>query len=84
MKSVENILFDLCGEGVKLWVEGDLLRYKAPHGKLTPALKTEIADRKAEIIAFLRDAKSSGSSRSKPSFVLCPTKTMVYQSIGAG
>jgi amino acid adenylation domain-containing protein len=66
MKSVENILFDLCGEGVKLWVEGDLLRYKAPHGKLTPALKTEIADRKAEIIAFLRDAKSSGHSRIQP------------------
>ena len=46
---------------VKLWVEGvngvpaqeARLRYSAPQGILTPALKAKLRERKAEIIDFL-------------------------------
>ncbi|MBD2483967.1 non-ribosomal peptide synthetase [Planktothrix sp. FACHB-1365] len=41
---------------IKLFLEGDRLRCKAPEGILTPALKSEISDRKAEIISFLQQA----------------------------
>lgn len=38
---------------IKLWVEGDKLRCNAPKNRLTPALKAQIQERKAEIIQFL-------------------------------
>src|SRR5262245_5931491 len=40
-------------KGVKLWLEQDRLRYRAPRGALTSVLRAEIADYKADIIAFL-------------------------------
>jgi len=39
---------------IKLWADGDKLRYSAPLGALTPALRAELAKRKAEILMFLR------------------------------
>src|SRR5512141_1193663 len=42
---------------VRLWVEDDRLRCQAPTGVLTPALRTELAERKREIMAFLRGAE---------------------------
>ncbi|MFB2919272.1 MULTISPECIES: amino acid adenylation domain-containing protein, partial [Aerosakkonema] len=41
---------------INLFLEGERLRCKAPEGTLTPALKSEISDRKAEIISFLQQA----------------------------
>jgi amino acid adenylation domain-containing protein len=41
---------------VKLWLEGERLRYSAPQGVLTDELFKQLAERKAEIIAFLRAA----------------------------
>ncbi|MGF1937842.1 MAG: condensation domain-containing protein [Nostoc sp. ChiQUE02] len=46
----------LCKLDIKLFLEGDRLRCNAPEGTLTPALKAEISDRKAEIISFLQQA----------------------------
>jgi amino acid adenylation domain-containing protein len=59
MKSINEFLSDLNRQEVKLQIEGGSLRYKAPQGKLTPALKAEIAKRKADIIAFLDDAEDT-------------------------
>lgn len=42
------------GSGVKLWVDGDRLRYSAPNNSLTPALRKQLTERKAEIISFLK------------------------------
>jgi amino acid adenylation domain-containing protein len=42
--------------GVHLWVEGERLRYQAPDAVVTPALRRELAERKADIIAFLSAA----------------------------
>jgi amino acid adenylation domain-containing protein/non-ribosomal peptide synthase protein (TIGR01720 family) len=66
MKPVEEFLFELASKEVKLWVEGDLLCYEAPRGMLTPALKAEMAERKAEILTFLHETKSSAHSHIQP------------------
>jgi amino acid adenylation domain-containing protein/FkbM family methyltransferase len=55
MRTVELLSY-LRRQGVRLWVEGERLRYSAPQGALTPDLLARIAERKAEIIAFLRRA----------------------------
>ncbi len=46
---------------VKLWVEEERLRYSAPPGALKPDLLAELASRKAEITAFLRQAEAPTS-----------------------
>ncbi len=56
MKNTAELIADLNNLDIKLWVEGDRLRCNAPKDKLTPALKMELAERKAEIREFLNDA----------------------------
>ena len=51
---------------VKLWLDGDGLRYSAPKGVLTSALRTELGARKAEILMFLREAHSVVHSTAPP------------------
>ena len=43
--------------GVKLWVEEEVLRYRAPMGALTESLRAEMATHKAEILQLLRENK---------------------------
>jgi amino acid adenylation domain-containing protein len=45
--------------GVKLWVEGERLRYRGSKEALTPALLAELAARKADLLALLRAAAPS-------------------------
>jgi hypothetical protein len=54
MKTIE-FLSSLRSLDVKLWVDGDKLRYSAPSGTLAPALRAELAKRKEEILMFLRE-----------------------------
>jgi amino acid adenylation domain-containing protein/non-ribosomal peptide synthase protein (TIGR01720 family) len=54
-KNIEEFLSDLCSLDVKLWIEGDRLRCNAPKDSLTPVIKAELAERKQEILAFIRD-----------------------------
>jgi len=51
---------------VKLWADGDRLRYSAPKGALTPALRAELVERKAEILTFLHKANAATSSTVPP------------------
>jgi len=44
---------------VKVWVEKGEIYCNAPKGVLTPALRAELAEREAEILAFLRSAASA-------------------------
>ena len=44
---------------VQLFADGDRLRCNAPRGVLTPALQTEIAQRKAEILIYLRQVQGA-------------------------
>ncbi|MDI1475044.1 non-ribosomal peptide synthetase [Polyangium sp. y55x31] len=52
--TIERLLEDALARGVKLWVEGDRLRFRAPRGALTDALREEISRHRDDIIAFLR------------------------------
>src|SRR6185436_6556544 len=51
---------------IKLWVEGDQLRYGAPKGALTPELRTQLLARKAELIAFLRQTTGAAHAAVQP------------------
>ena len=50
-----ELLAALRSKDVGLWVEGEKLHYSAPVGGLTPALRAQLAERKAEILMFLRE-----------------------------
>ncbi len=49
-----DLLAQLRKLNIKLWVEGERLRYSAPSDTLTPELKANLVEKKAEIIQFLR------------------------------
>jgi aspartate racemase len=66
MKTIDEFLSELRRLDVKLWNEGDRLRYKAPKETLTPALLQELKERKAEILAFLHKANAATSSNLSP------------------
>ena len=51
---------------VKLWVEGDNLRYQAPKGKMDRELLQEISGRKSEIISFLKQAGFEARDMQEP------------------
>ncbi|MGH8672534.1 MAG: amino acid adenylation domain-containing protein, partial [Burkholderiales bacterium] len=58
-----ELLAELHRQDVKLWREGDQLRYSAPKGVMNDTLRSRIAARKAEIIQFLEEAESLNRSR---------------------
>nr|MDQ3802458.1 condensation domain-containing protein [Acidobacteriota bacterium] len=60
MTTVE-LLSNLRGLNVKLWVEGERLRYSAPQGALSPDLLKQLAGHKAAIIDFLRSANAASA-----------------------
>lgn len=43
---VGDFLAYLKGLDIKLWLEGEKLRFQAPKGVMTPEIKEEIADQK--------------------------------------
>lgn len=55
MNTIEFVNF-LRRLDINLFLEGDRLRCNAPEGTLTPTLRSEISDHKAEIISFLQQA----------------------------
>lgn len=59
-QTIDQFLAELSRLDIKLSVDGDRLRCNAPKGALTPSLKAQLSDRKAEVLEFLSN-KSSGS-----------------------
>ncbi|MBD1895823.1 non-ribosomal peptide synthetase [Coleofasciculus sp. FACHB-129] len=55
MKTVEFLSY-LRSLDIQVFVDGERLRCNAPEGSLTAELRAEIAERKAEILSFLRTA----------------------------
>jgi amino acid adenylation domain-containing protein len=47
---------------VKVWMDGERLRYSAPPGAMTPVLLGELAERKAEIVTFLHEINLAAHS----------------------
>ncbi len=56
MKPLVQFLSDLRSLGVMLSLDGERLICNAPKGAITAQIKHELADRKQEILAFLREA----------------------------
>jgi thioesterase domain-containing protein len=56
--SIPELLLDLRQRDIRLSIDGDRLKCDAPAGALTAELREVVANRKAEIVAFLRQAQS--------------------------
>jgi amino acid adenylation domain-containing protein/non-ribosomal peptide synthase protein (TIGR01720 family) len=54
MKSVETLLEDLERRDIKLWVDGDRLRYNAPKGAMPPELVGRLREHKQALIDRLK------------------------------
>lgn len=74
MTSIEALFADLERLDVRLWLEGGGLRFSAPKGALTPALRERLASQKTAIIDYLgagqrqdgADPGESGNGRIHP------------------
>ncbi len=55
---------------IKLWTDGDRLRYSAPEGALTPSLRAVLVERKSEILSFLLQATTG--AHTEPDFTPPP------------
>ncbi|MEH2107766.1 amino acid adenylation domain-containing protein [Nostoc sp.] len=52
--------------GIKIWLEGSQLNYRAPKGVMNPDLKNKLLGRKSEILAFLEEAQTATDSSFEP------------------
>jgi amino acid adenylation domain-containing protein len=62
MKEIIDLLGRLSAQGVSLTTDGESLKCAAPPGVLTPELRAELAQRKPEILAFLRSSKCAAGA----------------------
>ncbi|MEH2147960.1 amino acid adenylation domain-containing protein [Nostoc sp.] len=65
MTTIEFVSY-LNSLGIKVWLEGDQLNYRAPKGVMNPDLKNKLLGRKSEILAFLEEAKTATDSSFEP------------------
>lgn len=59
-QSIEEFTTELEGKKIKIWVDGDSLRYKAPMGIVTKEILESLGDRKTEIVNYLKLKSTSG------------------------
>ena len=61
-----ELLSHLRSKEIEIWADGDQIGYRAPKGALTPDLRKELASRKLEILALLRQADTVTSPAAFP------------------
>ena len=66
MKTLDELLLELGRLHVKVWVDGENLRYQAPKGVVTPDILNQIKIYKSEIIAFLKQSAVESQSVIQP------------------
>jgi len=66
MKPIEEFLSDLHHLDIKIWDDDGQLCYDAPKGRLIPALRAELIERKQEMLSFLRQLKLASASKLAP------------------
>jgi amino acid adenylation domain-containing protein len=81
--SIADFLDRLSRLGVQLTVDGDRLRCSAPRGVLTDALRTELASRKAEVLAWMqaqaeRNGGGHGDAGAAGERVLSPAQQRLW------
>jgi amino acid adenylation domain-containing protein len=54
-----KFLSDLNNLGIKIWIEDEQLRYRAPQGVMSSDLKQKLLERKSEILAFFKEIKTN-------------------------
>ncbi|HEY0733618.1 MAG TPA: amino acid adenylation domain-containing protein, partial [Herpetosiphonaceae bacterium] len=54
-----ELLARLRGRNIKLWAEGDRLRFQAPKGALTDELRAALSEHKAEVLALLQEVTAT-------------------------
>ncbi len=47
-----KLLTHLRHQGIRIWVEQDQLYYQTPKNALPPALRTQVAEKKAELLDY--------------------------------
>ena len=52
--TTSELLSDLRHKGIRLWAEGDKLRFSAPKGALTAEIRAELVERKTDLLRFLK------------------------------
>nr|UYH37513.1 amino acid adenylation domain-containing protein [Myxococcaceae bacterium MCy9487] len=62
-----ELLSEVNRRGIKLWEEGNRLRFSAPQGVLSPELRNELAERKAELLELLHAAVELPRAEPDPS-----------------
>ena len=65
MTTIEFVSY-LNSLGIKIWLEGGQLNYRAPKGVMNPDLKNQLLGRKSEILAFLEEAQTATDSSFEP------------------
>ena len=56
--SIVELLSSLAKDDIRLWLEGENLRYSAPEGKFTADVRSRIVANKAAIVEFLKQAQA--------------------------
>jgi amino acid adenylation domain-containing protein len=69
---IDMLLTELAQKGVKLWVESDRLRVRAPKGVLTGDLRELLAGRKRELFGLLEQQTNGAADLALPQIVPAP------------
>ncbi len=57
--NVMELVEELSRQDIKIWVDGDQLRYRAPKGMMTPSLLLKLAEHKTELLTLLSQRQAS-------------------------
>jgi amino acid adenylation domain-containing protein len=60
--TVLDLIARLGSAGIRLWLEDDQLKFKAPKGALTPELRDALVAMKPQVIDFLRQTRTQGDN----------------------
>ncbi|WP_254564071.1 non-ribosomal peptide synthetase [Oscillatoria sp. HE19RPO] len=63
--NLNQFLAELAQRGIKLWLEGDTLRFRAPKGVMTPEERDLLVLHKAKIISLLSQSNTSANDTEK-------------------
>ncbi|QLE40077.1 amino acid adenylation domain-containing protein [Nostoc sp. C052] len=64
--TISEFLSSLNSLGINIWIEDEQLRYRAPNGVITSAIKQELKERKTEIFSFLKKAITAKELANNP------------------
>lgn len=66
MSALNEFVAELASNDIKIWCDGDNLRVSGPDRVITPELRAELSERKAELLAFLSKATTVQDGRLAP------------------